>query len=70
MAGVDSLRQKPIASTRGFGGEDREAIAKELRWLHDVAGPRTVVLVSHDVAWLNKLLAQGLLTPGFDLGNR
>ena len=70
MAGIDSLRQKPIASTRGFGGEDREAIAKELRWLHDVAGPRTVVVVSHDVAWLNKLVAQGLLTPGFDLSNR
>ena len=70
MSGIDSLRQKPMASTRGFGGEDRDAIAKELRWLHDVAGPQTVVLVSHDVAWLNRLVAQGFLTPRFDLSNR
>ena len=70
MAGIDSLRQKPMTSTRGFGGEDRDAIAKELRWLHDVAGLQTVVLVSHDVARLNRLVAQGFLMPGFDFSNR
>lgn len=69
MAGIDSLRQKPVASTSSFGGEDRVAIAKELRWLQSVAGPQTVVLVSHDVAWLNKLAARGLLTRGFDRTN-
>lgn len=69
MAGIDSLRQKPMASTRSFGGEDRDAIAKELRWLHDVAGPQTAVLVSHDVAWLNRLVARGILSPRFDLSN-
>lgn len=67
MAGIDSLRQKPTASTENFGGEDRAAIAKELRWLRDLAGPQTVVLVSHDVAWLNRLVARGILTRGFDL---
>lgn len=67
MRGVDSLVQKPDASTRDFGGEDKDAIAKELRWLRDVAGPRTSVVVSHDIARLNALVAQRKLTVGFDL---
>jgi glyoxylase-like metal-dependent hydrolase (beta-lactamase superfamily II) len=67
MRGIDSLVQKPAASTRGFGGEDKDAIAKELRWLRDVAGPQTHVVVSHDVARLNALVSQGKLRMAFDL---
>ena len=67
MRGIDSLVHKPDASTRGFGGEDKDAIEKELRWLRDVAGPQTSVLVSHDVARLNALVKQSVLRLGYDL---
>jgi len=67
MRGIDSLAQKPDAGTRGFGGEDKESIAKELRWLRNAAGPHTTVLVSHDLNRLDTLVAQGRLKVGFDL---
>lgn len=65
--GIDSLAQKPDAATSSFGGEDKESIAKELRWLHDAAGPRMSILVSHDLERLDALVAQGRLKAGFDL---
>lgn len=66
-AGIETQRQKPEASTRDFGGEDREAIAAELRWLHDVAGPRTAVVVAHDAAQIDSLVRRGVLQAGLDL---
>lgn len=70
MAGIETQGQKPDASTRSFGGEDRESVANELRWLRRIAGPQTTVVVSHDVAWINTLIGRGLLASGFDLSNR
>jgi glyoxylase-like metal-dependent hydrolase (beta-lactamase superfamily II) len=67
FAGIRLQRQKPEASTRDFGGEDRDAIAAELRWLHDVAGPRTAVVVAHDAAQIDSLVRQGVLRSGLDL---
>jgi glyoxylase-like metal-dependent hydrolase (beta-lactamase superfamily II) len=68
--GIESQRQKPQTATRSFGGEDREAIAAELRWLREIQGQRVGVVVSHDVARINEFVARGLLTSGFDLRNR
>jgi len=65
--GVRLQRQKPEASTRDFGGEDRDAIAVELRWLHDVAGPRTAVVLAHDAAQIDSLVRRGVLRSGLDL---
>jgi len=48
--GIETERQKPETSTRSFGGEDREAVATELRWLKGVQTQRVSVVVSHDVA--------------------
>ena len=65
--GVETQRQKPEQSTRDFGGEDRAAIAEQLRWLHDVAAPRTVVVVAHDAARIETLVRRGVLRDGLDL---
>ncbi|AHG88132.1 beta-lactamase domain protein [Gemmatirosa kalamazoonensis] len=70
MANVRMQRQKPEASTRGFGGEDRDAIAKELRWLRDAEAAGVVVVAAHDVAWIDTLAARGALVRGFDFTNR
>lgn len=67
MRGIDSLAQKPDARTSSFGGEDKESIAKELRWLRNAVGPQLTVLVSHDLDRLDALVAQGRLKAGFDL---
>lgn len=67
MAGIETQRQKPDASTRDFGGEDREAIARQMRWLREISGPKTTVVVSHDAAWITTLISRGLLLSGFDL---
>lgn len=69
MAGIETQRHKPAASTADFGGEDRQAVAKELRWLRDIAGPQTTVVVAHDLSWINSLITRGLLVSGFDLRN-
>ena len=70
MCGIDSQRQKPDSTTRSFGGEDRQAVATELPWLRDVQESQVTVVVSHDVAWIDKLIARGILTAGFDLSRR
>jgi glyoxylase-like metal-dependent hydrolase (beta-lactamase superfamily II) len=69
MAGIETPRHKPEATTRDFGGEDREAIAQQLRWLRDVASPRMAVVVSHDDAWISTLVSRGVLVSGFDFKN-
>jgi glyoxylase-like metal-dependent hydrolase (beta-lactamase superfamily II) len=66
MAGIETQRQKPDASTQDFGGEDREAIARQLRWLREISGAKTTVVVSHDAAWITTLVSRGLLLSGFD----
>ena len=67
MSGIETQRQKPDASTRDFGGEDREAIGAQLRWLREIAGPRTTIVVSHDAAWITTLIKRRVLLSGFDL---
>jgi len=65
--GFETQRQKPEENTRNFGGEDRAAIAEQLRWLHDIAAPRTVVVVAHDAARIDTLVRRGVLRDGLDL---
>ena len=66
-SGIETQRQKPDSSTKDFGGEDRAAIAAQLRWLHDVNGPRTAVVVAHDAARIDSLVGRGVLRAGLDL---
>jgi hypothetical protein len=68
-SGITTQRQKPAASTRDFGGEDRAAIARQLRWLKDLP-PEVAVIVSHDQAAIAGLTARGVLHDGFDLNDR
>ena len=69
-AGVTLQRQKPEASTRGFGGEDRAAIAGQLRWLKETVPQDIAVIISHDQAGIDALIARGLMHQGFDFSNR
>jgi glyoxylase-like metal-dependent hydrolase (beta-lactamase superfamily II) len=69
-AGVATQRQKPEASTRGFGGEDRAAIAQQLHWLKDVVPSDVTLVISHDQAAINGLIARGVLHQGFDFSNK
>ena len=69
-AGIEMQRQKPEATLKYYGiTEDHNAIADELRWLKDVARETTVV-VAHDGAQIEALVARGLIASGFDLRNR
>jgi glyoxylase-like metal-dependent hydrolase (beta-lactamase superfamily II) len=70
MSGIETQQHKPESATSSFGGEDRRAIEKQLRWLLEVAESRIEVLVSHDVKRLNALIDQGQLVSGFDLRTR
>ena len=70
-AGIELQRQKPEATLKSFGiTEDHDAIATELRWLKDVAKGRTTVVVAHDGAQIDALVARGLIVSGYDLRNR
>lgn len=66
MSGIALQRQKPTARTQDFGGEDRNAIAGQLRWLKDIAGPETFVVIAHDEDWIGTLIRRGILLRGFD----
>jgi glyoxylase-like metal-dependent hydrolase (beta-lactamase superfamily II) len=66
-SGIALQRQKPDSSTRSFGGEDRAAIATELRWLKDVMASGVTVIVAHDQANIASLVARGVLKHGFDV---
>lgn len=68
MLGITAQRQKPAETSRILG-EDRDAIAQELRWLKDITGPQTSVVVSHDTAWITTLIERGVLRSGFDVAN-
>lgn len=68
MLGITEQRQKPEETSRALG-EDRSAIAEQLQWLKDVSGPRTAVVVSHDVARINALIERGVLRSDFDFTN-
>ena len=69
-AGIEMQRQKPEATLKYYGiTEDHNALADELRWLKDVARETTVV-VAHDGAQIEALVARGLIASGFDLRNR
>lgn len=70
MAGVRIQAHKPEAPTRSFGGEDRQSVAAQLRWLNDAEAAGVSVVVSHDVAWIDELVAQGVLVRGFDVTSR
>jgi glyoxylase-like metal-dependent hydrolase (beta-lactamase superfamily II) len=69
-AGVTTQRQKPDASTRGFGGEDRAAIAQQLRWLKEIVPADVAVIISHDQAAINALIARGVIHQGFDFSKK
>ena len=69
-AGVATQRQKPEGSTRGFGGEDRAAIAPQLRWLKETVPPDVSVIISHDQAAINALIARGVIHQGFDFSKK
>ncbi|WP_310569601.1 hypothetical protein [Gemmatimonas sp.] len=67
MDGIANQQHKPKATTRRFGGEDRLAVDAELRWLRDVQRAGVHVVLSHDLANLERLMALRLLTVGFDM---
>ena len=69
MSGVMNRQQKPETSTRGFGGEDRAAIARQLDWLRSAVASGVIVAVSHDGEWINRLAERGVLHAGFDFTN-
>ena len=66
MSGIATLRQKPDSSTRDFGGEDRAALAAQLRWLKELDAAGVTVLLSHDQAAAVRSVARGVLREGFD----
>lgn len=66
-SGITMQRQKPDSSTRGFGGEDRAAIAAELLWLKETMAAGVTVIVAHDQANIASLVARGVLKQGFDV---
>ncbi|MFL5617162.1 MAG: hypothetical protein ACJ79A_02065 [Gemmatimonadaceae bacterium] len=68
-SGIATQRQKPEESTKDFGGEDRAAIGQQLRWLHDLPSGITVI-VAHDQAFIDRLVARGELRQGFELTSR
>ena len=68
-SGITVQRQKPEASTRSFGGEDRAAISEQLRWLHGLSESQVVLVVSHDQEAISRLIARGVLREGFNVRN-
>jgi glyoxylase-like metal-dependent hydrolase (beta-lactamase superfamily II) len=66
---IASQKQKPEETTKSFGGEDRAAIAQQLRWLKELP-PEITVIVAHDQPFIDRLVARGVLREGFELGNK
>jgi glyoxylase-like metal-dependent hydrolase (beta-lactamase superfamily II) len=64
-AAIASQTLKPESSTKGFGGEDRAAIAQQLEWLKELP-PAITVIPAHDQALIDGLVARGVLREGFD----
>jgi glyoxylase-like metal-dependent hydrolase (beta-lactamase superfamily II) len=69
-SGIATQRQKPDSVTRSFGGEDRPAIATELRWLKGAMTSGVTVIVAHDQANIASLVARGVLKQGFDVESK
>jgi glyoxylase-like metal-dependent hydrolase (beta-lactamase superfamily II) len=63
IAGIESQRQKPEATSRGLG-EDRADLQQQLDWLHEVAKAGVNLIPCHDDAWLARLVDRGVLTNG------
>ena len=68
-SGIQTQRQKPEESTKGFGGEDRAAIAQQLHWLKELP-PEITVVPAHDQVLIDQLIARGVMRRGFDLGSK
>jgi glyoxylase-like metal-dependent hydrolase (beta-lactamase superfamily II) len=68
-SGIAMQRQKPEESTKDFGGEDRAAIAQQLRWLKELPAEITVV-PAHDQALIDQLVARGVMRQRFELGSK
>jgi glyoxylase-like metal-dependent hydrolase (beta-lactamase superfamily II) len=62
-SGITLQKQKPGETTKAFGGEDRAAIAQQLRWLKELP-PSITVIVSHDQPFIDSLVARGVLREG------
>jgi len=69
ISGILTERQKPEESTKGFGGEDRGAIAQQLHWLKELP-PEITVVPAHDQLLIDQLIARGVMRRGFDLGSK
>ena len=68
-SGIATQKQKPEETTKSFGGEDRAAIAQQLRWLKELP-PAITVIVAHDQPFIDRLVARGVLREGFELRNK
>lgn len=68
-AAITSQTLKPESSTKGFGGEDRAAIARQLEWLKGLPAAITVI-PAHDQTLIDGLVARGVLRAAFDLANK
>ena len=62
-AGIDFFLQKPEGISSQLG-EDRTAIAQELEWLRAVEAQGVALVVFHDLADINRLIADGVLREG------
>jgi glyoxylase-like metal-dependent hydrolase (beta-lactamase superfamily II) len=66
--GITLDRQKPEAVSDRLH-ENRAAIAPELAWLHGLAAQGVPLVVSHDDDSITRLVRQGVLVNGLNLGN-
>ncbi len=62
---ITRIAHKPETATASFGGEDRPAVERQLRWLRGVREAGVGLAVSHDGASLDALVAGGALSRGF-----
>ena len=67
MDNIRELTGRPLALSRFMLKEDRDAVANQLRALHDLAAaePRLHLVVAHDKEQLEDYVRQGLITAGF-----
>ena len=66
MDNIEELTGRPLLVTALFMGEDRGAVAHQLRALHDLLETEDVLVVaSHDEDQLQELIAAGRIAPTF-----
>jgi glyoxylase-like metal-dependent hydrolase (beta-lactamase superfamily II) len=65
---VQDVRTRPRLATLVMG-EDRDAVLLQLKELHRLAEaePKLQLIPGHDKPWIDQLVAQGFLKPGFKL---